>query len=187
MKRLTTHAVTLMLILAACRDETKPFLPEQTDTREPIATYYVSTPELPIYEKPNEASPVIMRYQNGESVRVLAEQGEWVEIRTGDRSGWVKRSGLGSSEAATQAADTTVARFVKAPNSVISMTATGDIYIEADVNTDGDVVNTRIISNSTGNDALAAQNAAALRTAKFYPIMKNGERQPFKYYHRVTY
>ena len=91
------------------------------------------------------------------------------------------------SIAAAQAADTTVARFVKAPNSVISMTAKGDIYIEADVNTDGDVVNTRIITNTTGNDALAAQNAAALRTAKFYPIMKNGERQPFKYYHRVTY
>ena len=65
--------------------------------------------------------------------------------------------------------------------------AKGEIYIEADVNTDGDVVATRIITNTTGSEALAAQNAAALRQAKFYPIVQSGERKPFKYYHRVSY
>jgi hypothetical protein len=28
---------------------------------------------------------------------------------------------------------------------------------------------------------------SALRHAKFYPIVIKGERQTFKYYHRVTY
>ena len=34
---------------------------------------------------------------------------------------------------------------------------------------------------------LAAQNANALRSSKFYPIVVKGERKPFKYYHKVTY
>jgi len=55
------------------------------------------------------------------------------------------------------------------------------------VNTDGDVVSVKVIDNTTGNPGLAAQNAASLQAAKFYPIVKNSERKPFKYYHRVTY
>ena len=182
--------IVLVLILVAaagCREKTKAFLDEPTDTRGPIATYYVTGPELPVYERADETSPVIITYQSGESVPVLAQKGDWTEIRTGDRSGWVKSSSLGTSREAAVLDDNTVARFVKAPTSVTNLTAKGEVYIEADVNTDGDVVNTRIISNTTGSQELAQQNAAALRTAKFYPIVKNGERQVFKYYHRVTY
>ena len=182
-----TTTLLLILALAGCGEKTKAFLEEPTDTRGPIATSYVTGPELPVYERADESSPVIITYQNGESVPVLAQKGEWTEIRTGDRSGWVKSASLGSSKEAAVLQDNVVARFVKAPTSVTNLTAKGEVYIEADVNTDGDVVNTRIITNTTGSAELAQQNAAALRTAKFYPIVKNGERQVFKYYHRVTY
>ena len=178
----------LLLLLAACRgEETRPFLDEQTDTREPIATYYVTGPELPLRQKPDPASTVITTFQNGEKVSVLAQQGEWAEVRTGDRSGWALMADLGTAKAAQEEAETPTARFVKSPSPVTNMTAKGEIYIEADVNTDGDVVNTRIIQNTTGSPGLAMQNEAALRQAKFYPILKNGSRQVFKYYHRVTY
>lgn len=178
----------LLLVFAACRGEdTKPFLPETTDTRAPIGTRYVTGPELPVRAQANDAAPVIATYQSGERVSVLAEQGEWVEVRIGDRSGWARREHVGSAEEAAQGGDNPTVRFQKMPQSVTNLTAKGEIYIEADVNTDGDVVNTRILVNSTGSDALAAQNEAALKQAKFYPILKAGERQPFKYYHRVTY
>ncbi len=180
--------LVLATFLAACGgEETQPFLAEPTDAREPIAIRYVTGPELPVREKPDESAPVMITYQTGESVSVLAEKGEWVEIRVGDRSGWARREHVGSAEQATQEEDSPTARFQKAPASVTNLVAKGEIYIEADVNTDGDVVATRIISNTTGSDALARQNEAALRQAKFYPIVKSGERQPFKYYHRVTY
>ena len=73
------------------------------------------------------------------------------------------------------------------PMPVSAPSARGDIYIEADVNTDGEVTAVRMITNTTGSTALGQQNMDALRRAKFFPIVVKGERQRFKYYHRVTY
>ena len=70
---------------------------------------------------------------------------------------------------------------------VSAPSARGDVYIEADVNTDGEVTDVRMIQNTTGSEALGTQNMQALRQAKFHPILVKGERQKFKYYHRVTY
>ncbi|HEU4521184.1 MAG TPA: TonB family protein [Thermoanaerobaculia bacterium] len=179
-------AVLPIVLLFACGEKTEPFL-QQTDTRAPIATRYVTGPELPVRQSASEDAPVMVTYQSGERVSVLAEQGEWVEVRVGDRSGWARKEFVGTAAETGQEGDDITVRFQKTPPSVTNLTATGEVYIEADVNTDGDVVNTRVLHNSTGSEALAAQNEAALRQAKFYPIVKNGERQPFKYYHRVTY
>ena len=182
-----TLLFTSFVLFIACGQETKPFLDEPTDTREPIAVRYVTGPELPVRERADEAAPVMITYQRGESVSVLSEKGDWVEIRVSDRSGWAKAEFVGNADAASQTSDVDMVRFARPAPSVINLTAKGEIYIEADVNTDGDVVNTKILENTTGNPALAAQNAAALKQAKFYPITKNGARMPFKYYHRVTY
>ncbi|HUP47665.1 MAG TPA: SH3 domain-containing protein [Thermoanaerobaculia bacterium] len=176
------------LLLPSCRGEgTKPFLPEPTDTREPIAMRYVTGPKLPVHVRADEGAEVVITYQRGERVSILAEQGDWVEVRIGDGSGWARREHVGSAAEAGQDTDQSAVRFERPPANIISMTASGEIYIEADVNTDGDVVSTRIITNTTGNEALALHNEAALRQAKFYPIVRAGERQPFKYYYRVTY
>ena len=78
-------------------------------------------------------------------------------------------------------------KFRVMPMPVSAPSARGEIYIEADVNTDGDVVSTRMITNTTGSALLASQNEAALKSARFHPIIVKGERQKFKYYHRVTY
>ena len=178
--------IALLVSTAALACGPEP-LPEPTDTRQPIGTAYVTGPELPVYAKPEETAPVVSKYQNGERVSVLVRQGDWVEIRTGDTSGWVRAKDIGSAAEAQHHEDNPSARFIKPPGAVTNLQATGEIYIEADVNTDGDVVATRIITNTTGSEGLAAQNAAALRQAKFYPIVQSGERKPFKYYHRVTY
>ena len=180
--------VLLTLILAGCRgDKTEAFLSEPTDTRAPMAIRYVTGPELPVRKQANESAPILVTYQNGERVSVLAEQGGWVEIRVGDASGWARKEHVGDAADAVALDDDLSVRFQKTPPSVTNLTAKGEVYIEADVNTDGDVVATRVLSNTTGSEALAAQNEAALRQAKFYPIVKGGKRQPFKYYHRITY
>ncbi len=179
------RAVLLCLVLAACSRETPA--PEPTDTREPIEVAYVGAPEMKVFAKPDDNAPVLVTYQNSEGVSVLARKGEWVEVRTGDRSGWVRAADLGSAAEAQQQAENPVARFERPPAPVTNISAHGEIYIEADVNSDGDVVATRLITNTTGSEFLAAQNAASLQSAKFYPMVHKGERKPFKYYHRVTY
>lgn len=157
------------------------------DTRTPIAVRYVGTPELVVREQANDTAPILATYQNGEALSILAEKGEWVEVRSGDGSGWAKAADLTTAEGKTAQDENPSPKFKVMPMPVSAPSARGEVYLEADVNSDGEVINVRTITNTTGSDALASQNAAALRSARFYPIIQKGERKPFKYYHKVTY
>ena len=179
--------LSLLLVAVACKSETVVTDTGPMETREPVAVRYVGAPELPVREQPNDTAPVIATYQNGEAISVLVDKGEWVEVRTGDRAGWAKAADLTTAEAKEEAEANPQPKFRVMPLPVSAPSARGEIYIEADVNSDGEVVSLRTITNTTGSGALQAQNEAALRQAKFYPIVQDGERKPFKYYHRVTY
>ena len=178
------YAPLILLVMLAC---SRTPVPPPTDAREPIDVAYVTGPELLVHAQMNDASPVIVKYENGESVSIMSKRGEWVEVRSGDRTGWAHTGDLGTGAQAKEQQDNPAPRFRRFPSPVSSPSSHGDLYFEADVNTDGDVISVTTINNTTGNPGLAAQNAAALQAAKFYPIVKNGERKPFKYYHRVTY
>lgn len=183
MKRLAL----LLLVLAACSREAPVTDTAPMDTREPINISYVGAPELNVHERAEDTSPVVATFGNGEAVSVLADKGEWVEVRTGDRTGWAKKADLTNAAAKEEAESNPQPKFKVMPMPVSAPSARGDIYIEADVNTDGEVTALRMITNTTGSESLGQQNLATLRHAKFYPIVVKGERQRFKYYHRVTY
>ncbi len=177
----------LVLLAAACKQETTVTDTTPIDTREAIAIRYVGAPELQVRAQPNDAAPVLVTYQNGESISVLAEKGEWVEVRSGDGSGWARAADLTDAAGREQAEENPQPKFRVMPMPVSAPSARGEIYLEADVSSDGDVISVRTISNTTGSAALEAQNTAALKTAKFFPIMQNNQRVKFKYYHKVTY
>jgi uncharacterized protein YgiM (DUF1202 family) len=181
-KRTTLLAFVL---LAACKQETPAT--GTVDAREPIAIRYVGAPELPVRDKPSDTAAVIATYQNGEAIPILTEKGEWVEVRSGDGAGWAHAADLTNAETKEAAEENPQPKFRVMPLPVSAPTARGEIYIEANVNSDGDVTEVRLITNTTGSEALANQNMAALRGAKFYPIIQKNSRRPFKYYHRVTY
>jgi uncharacterized protein YgiM (DUF1202 family) len=185
MKQLAFAAT--LLAFAACGGGSNPVADVHVDTREPISIAYVTAPELQVHAKAEETAPVIATFQNGEAVSILAKTGDWAEVRTGDRSGWVKASDLGDAAAAKEQNENPQPRFRRMPAPVTNPGAHGEIVLEASVNTDGDVVDVRTLANTTGSESLAAQNAAALSQAKFYPIMHNGEKVPFKYDHHVSY
>lgn len=130
---------------------------------------------------------MVTHYQHSESVPILARKGDWAEVRTAMGSGWVRQSELVSAEEAAQSKENPNPRFQHPPAPVSAPGAHGTVYIEADVNTDGDITKTTIIENTTGSTGLAEQNAFALKRSKFYPIIIRGERKPFKYYYRVDY
>lgn len=178
-------AAALLLTLVACQQE--PVVTETVDTREPIGVWYVGAPELPVREQPNDTAPILATYQNGEAISVLTQKGEWAEVRTGDRAGWAKMADLTNAEGKQQLEENPQPKFRVIPMPVSAPSAHGEIYIEADVNTSGEITAARIITNTTGSADLANANVAALRSAKFYPIVQKGERKAFKYYHRVTY
>jgi uncharacterized protein YgiM (DUF1202 family) len=176
-----------LFLLAACKGQVTVTDTGAMDTREPVAVKYVGGPELTVRAQPNDTAAVLATYQNGEAVSILADKGEWLEVRTGDQAGWARAAELVDAAAATEQEENPQPKFRVMPMPVSAPSAKGEIYIEADVNTDGEVLSVRTITNTTGSMALEAQNSAALKTAKFHPIVQKGERVPFKYYHRVTY
>jgi len=175
-----------LLFAAACANEPPPPA-EVTDTREPIAVLYVSAPEVSARAQANDTAEVIAKYPIGDAVSVLAKQGDWVEIRSGDRSAWVRAADLQTAQERAGGEENPQPKFQKMPLPISAPSVHGEIYIEASVNTDGDVTDTRILSNTTGSETLARQNVEQLRAAKFYPIRVKGDLKAFKYYHRVTY
>jgi TonB family protein len=179
--------IVLLLLFAACKQETVVTDTTPMDTREAIAIRYVGAPELHVREKADDASPILVTYQNGEGVSVLSEKGEWMEVRTGDRAGWARASELATVEERQEAERNPQPKFRIMPMPVSAPSAHGEIYLEADVNSDGEVVSVRVLENTTGSAALEAQNAAALKNARFYPIVRQNQRVKFKYYHRVSY
>lgn len=181
------HLALTLLLLAACSGETAVTDTVVADTREPIHVSYVGAPELAVRERAEDAAPVVATFGNGEAVSVLAEKGDWAEVRTGDTSGWAKKSDLTTAAGKAEAEANPGPKFRTMPMPVSAPSARGTIYIEADVNTDGEVIATRMIQNTTGSEALGTQNMRSLQQAKFYPIVVKGERQRFKYYHSVTY
>lgn len=189
MKRLALLAllVALLVLAAACKKETVVTDTTPVDAREPVAIRYVGAPELPVREQPNDKAPILVTYQNGEAISILVDKGEWVEVRSGDGSGWARSADLTTAEGKQAAEDNPQPKFRVMPMPVSAPSAHGEIYLEADVNSDGEVTSVRTLSNTTGSSALEAQNTSALRSARFYPIVRNNERTKFKYYHRVTY
>jgi uncharacterized protein YgiM (DUF1202 family) len=174
--------LVLLVIAAACKQEMVA-----PPARETIEIAYVGAPELVVHTKADDNSPVVTKFLNGESISVLAKKGDWVEVRTAGGSGWAHTADLTDAAGAKAEESNPTPKFRKAPSPVSQPGAHGTVYIEAAVNTEGDVTRTTIITNTTGLAALAEQNEAAIRQAKFYPIVQKGEKKDFLYYYRVDY
>src|SRR5688500_15984362 len=88
------HVWAVLIFAAGCGSEQVATDTTPIDSRAPIAVRYVGTPELVVREKPEDAAPEMATYQNGEAVSILAEKGEWVEVRTGASAGWARAADL---------------------------------------------------------------------------------------------
>jgi uncharacterized protein YgiM (DUF1202 family) len=195
-RRAQSAVVRLLLRSALCALLTSSVLvhcgreaavPPPAPARETFEIAYVGAPELSVHAKADDSSPVVTTFLNGESVSVLTKKGDWVEVRTTDGSGWAHAADLTNAAGAKAEEANPTPKFRKPPSPVSQPGAHGTVYIEAAVNTEGDITHTNIITNTTGSATLAAQNEAALKQAKFYPIVQKGEKKDFLYYYRVDY
>ena len=173
-----------ILLSVACQ---KPVEPPAVPARETIAIRYVAVPSLDVHAKPDPAAEIVSTYPIGETVSIYAEQDGWAEIAVGlDASGWVEANALSETrDAVTSSAEP---RFHLPPMPVVSPGGiTGEIILEASVNTTGEITDIKTLRNTTGSDALEQENIRALRKARFFPLVRNGRTEPFVYEHRVSY
>jgi uncharacterized protein YgiM (DUF1202 family) len=180
-----TAAPLLLLLALACHREAP--VTATTDTRDPIEVAYVGAPELQVHAKANDGSRVETTFLNGESISILSRKGDWIEVRTAAGSGWAHAADVTNAANATKEEANPTPRFRVPPSPVVQPGAHGTIFIEANVNDQGEVTSTKIVVNETGSAALAAQNEAALKAARFYPIVRKGQRVPFVYDYSVSY
>ena len=183
------RSFALLLILAAATACTKavPKVATEPPPRHAIEIQYVAVPTINVYAQPRADAPVVTQYGINETVSILKRQGEWVELRTVDGSGWARASELMTADQAKAIADNPVPRFLTAPVQVPDARARGEITFNAKVNTDGEIVEVNIAKNTTRNNALAVANANALMEARFYPMIQKGQRMTFTYEYKVEY
>jgi hypothetical protein len=180
-----TTMIALALTVVACTSRPPATAP---DTPRPaIDIKYVGIASMKIHTEATEAAPVIITYGYTETVSILARKGDWVEVRIGDGSGWARAADLIGAEQVEPILKNPSPRFATAPVAIPNPHARGEIAIEAKVNTDGEVLSIRVVKNTTGLQPLADANAAALKEAKFYPIVQKGQRLAFTYAYDVTY
>ena len=178
-------ATLLALLTLACAEPAEP-----VTARDPVAMRFVAADELEIRESASPSAPVLATFARGESVSVLAEQGEWAEIRIAfDRSGWALRQALSDTPPEEETVEgSSTPRFRVPPSPVFTPgSISGEVVLEATVNTNGEVTDVKTIRNTTGRADLEAKNIAELRRASFYPMVVDGRRRTFIYEHRVTY
>jgi len=173
-----------LALLASCAKQESV---EVTDTREPIGVQYAAVPELQVHKWAKDDSPVIATYLSGESVSIMSKRGDWAEVRTAGATGFVHAAELSDAATAQKEKENPEPKFRNIPSPVTAPGAKGTVYIEAQVNTEGEITSTKIIENTTGRPELASRNAEALERARFYPIVIKGDRKPFVYYYRVDY
>ena len=185
MKRL----VTLFLILGAfsCTQRPKPTSDADVSRIRPaLAVEYVAVPTMTVYASPADTAQVVGTYAFSESIPVLSRHDAWTEIRILDTTGWVKSTDLMNADQAKVVTTDLTPRFYVPPVAV-PYGGHGEIVMQAKVNTSGEVYEVTTVTNSTGILSLAEANAAALKQAKFFPIVDKGQHKAFTYEHRVVY
>lgn len=182
----TMTVLALALVVVACQTK-PPEAPQVPAARMAIEVQYVGVPTMNVYARPSDTAEVITTYGYTETVSILAREGNWVEVRTVDGSGWAHATELIAQKDVEPILGSATPRFMTAPVAIPDARAHGDIVIKCMVNTDGQVVSTTMVKNTTGSQKLGEANAAALQQARFYPIIQKGQRVTFTYEYSVTY
>jgi uncharacterized protein YgiM (DUF1202 family) len=202
----------LALLLAACAapppapaptppppasaPQPQPSAPAET----PIGSGRVNASVLNVRSAPSLDGEIVSHARRGERVTILAESGEWLRVRTGSGEvGWVSSQHVARSDAAAASPPAPSRRrggcppdsdyrFLTPPRPSFTENGPhGVVTVEASVNADGVVMSTRVVSNTTGQDAFAAIAAREVKEAKFAPPVRNCVTRGFLFTYRRAF
>jgi TonB family protein len=161
-------------------------------------TVRVTASALNVRREPAADGEVIAQVKKGTSLGVLQSDESWMKVRLADGStGWVAerfvaREGASQKKRATAKrgscpADSDFA-FLETPMPAFSDSgAHGLVVVEASVNTKGTVTSTKVVSNATGDEALAFLAAREIKSAKFSPPIRDCGPRAFVYTYRKMF
>jgi len=195
--------LALMALAAACAAPPPP-----TPAPEPPPT--PSTPAVPAEERAvgtvranastlnvrasaSATADVVSHVRRGEKLALLEDAGAWLRVRLSDGTvGWVSsqhvvREGAAARPRGKCPPDSDYS-FVRPPKPSFSESQShGMVIVEAGVDAKGNIVSTKVVSNTTGEDALATLTEQELRQAKFAPPVRNCAAKAFVYTYKRAF
>lgn len=184
----------LILLVAGCASappelETADTSPEPevvSAPTEPVGTVRVTASKLNVREAPHAQATVVATLRKGEKVALLETADRWHRLLLADgKSGWVSAEFVREVKGCPSDRDF---RLVAPP--AIAFTETdrhGVVTVEAEVSTKGEVIRTRVTSNTTGESTLASIAEKEIRSARFDAPVKNCRAQRFVYVYRKSF
>jgi len=186
------RAAAFLLLLAGCGGNAPA--PEPAPAPRPAApapspaaseeratgTVRVNVSTLNIRGDASTSSEVIGHARRGERLTVVGDSGDWLRVKLNDgTTGWVSsqlviREGAAARPRRGGCPPDSNYSFLSAPKPSFSENGPhGMVVIEANVDARGIVTSTRVVSNETHDDALAAIAEREIRNARFAPPIRN--------------
>jgi uncharacterized protein YgiM (DUF1202 family) len=194
------RALAFVVLAAACSAPPPPApIPAPAPapvTPAPVAaigSVRVNAATLNVRAAASASADVVSHARRGEKLALLEDGGAWLRVRLADGTeGWVSSQHVVRDGAAARARGNCPPdsdySFVKPPKPAFSdSSAHGIVVIEAGVDAKGNVVSTRVVSNGTGDEALAALTQKELREVKFAPPVRNCVARAFVYTYRRSF
>ncbi len=196
------RALAFVVLAAACSAPPSPApipapapppVPATPAPASAIGSVRVNASTLNVRAAASASADVVSHARRGEKLALLEDSGAWLRVRLVDGTeGWVSSQHVVRDGAAVRARGNCPPdsdySFVKPPRPAFSENAAhGIIVVEAGVDAKGNVVSTRIVSNGTGDEALAALTQQELREVKFAPPVRNCVARAFVYTYRRSF
>jgi uncharacterized protein YgiM (DUF1202 family) len=154
-----------------------------------IGLVRVTATTLNVRAEPSTTAPSIAQARKGDWLTLMAAGDEWMKVRMPDGAiGWVSkqhvsRDGSLSTDRQRRGAGCTPDRnysVASAPTPRFSGSdAHGVVTVEANVDKNGVVQSTKVISNTTNDESLAVLAAREIATTRFVPPVKNCVQKAF--------
>jgi TonB family protein len=148
---------------------------------------------LNVRREPSTDAEVVRQLKKGAVLGVVRSEDGWVRVRLDDGTfGWVAerfvgRPGVKAKKTGKCPADSDFA-FEETPTLAFSDSgAHGMVVVEANVDVKGVVTATKVVSNSTGDQALAFLAQREIKSARFSPPIRSCVPRAFIFTYRRTF
>lgn len=178
-------AATLLVLLPACATSPPPppppppvVEPAPAPPPAPQETLTVTAGRLNIRQTPSKQAPIVAKVRQGIRLEKLGGQGAWVEVRSGDVTGWVMAQYVRSEGLCPPDREMEI---LDEPPAVFGEVSRGKVVLEALVDESGTIRSVKVTENTTGDQAFAALAEEGLRKFKFSPPVKRCKPVGFTY------
>lgn len=171
--------------------EPAPVAEAPKTTESVVGTVRVTATALNVRAEASTDADVVAQVRKGQRLDVLGNGSDWVNVRLASGEvGWVSARFVSSGASAQKkkvGCESDFA-FTETPTLAFSDSgAHGLVVVEANVSAKGNVTSTKVVSNATGDEALAFLAEKEIKGARFSPPMRNCVARSFIFTYRRTF